>query len=54
MSLKDEQKRVQRERRYPPFWERAVPVMVAVIAIVITALLVIAILVALGMFPGSP
>lgn len=53
VSSKDEQKRVQRERRYPPFWERAVPVMVAVIAIVITALLVIAILVALGMFPGS-
>jgi len=38
-------------RSYPPFWERAVPVLVALIGIMIFALLVVALLVALGFFP---
>jgi hypothetical protein len=39
-------------RSYPPFWERAVPVFVALIVLIIAGLLIIALLVALGIFPA--
>jgi hypothetical protein len=46
-------RREGRERKsYPPFWERAVPVLVAVFVIVIVALIVIASMVALGFISG--
>jgi hypothetical protein len=42
-------KRGKREKReYPPFWDRAVPVLVAVIVLLIVGLIIIASLVALG------
>jgi hypothetical protein len=43
----------KRERRYPPFWERAVPVAVGILALVIVAMIVVIVAVALGVFPGS-
>ena len=39
-------------RRYPPFWEKAVPVFVVVMGFVILLMLVIAIAVILGFFPA--
>jgi hypothetical protein len=42
----------QNKRSYPPFWERAVPILVATIAIIIAGLLVVAVLAAMGLFPG--
>jgi hypothetical protein len=39
------------KRRYPPFWEKAVPVFVVVMGVVILIMLVITIAVALGVFP---
>ena len=41
------------ERRYPPFWERVVPIALGVIAVVMVILLVIILAVALGLIPGS-
>lgn len=49
----NEEKPAPKTRSYPPFWERAVPVVVAMIGIAIAALLIIALLVALGLFPGA-
>jgi uncharacterized integral membrane protein len=40
-------------RSYPPFWERFVPIVLAILGIVIVGLMIVAILVALGVFPGS-
>lgn len=40
------------ERHYPPFWEKAVPVAIAIIGVIIIVLLLISIAVALGLFPG--
>jgi len=39
-------------RSYPPFWEKAVPYLVAAVVVVIVVLLVIAIAVVLGVFPA--
>lgn len=41
------------ERRYPLFWEKAVPVVVAIISVIIVILLLISIAVVMGLFPGS-
>ena len=38
-------------RRYPPFWERAVPIIVAVIGVLVLGLAIVAASVALGVFP---
>lgn len=43
----------KRERRYPPFWEHAVPVAVGILAFVIIVMIVVIVAVALGLFPGS-
>jgi hypothetical protein len=40
------------KRQYPPFYEKAVPVALGIIAVVIIVLLFIIIGVALGLFPG--
>lgn len=40
-------------RRYPPFWEKAVPVFVVVMGMVILIMLVITIAVILGVFPSG-
>ncbi len=41
------------DRRYPPFWEKIVPIAIAIIAVIIIALLIISIAVGLGLFPGA-
>jgi hypothetical protein len=43
----------RRERRYPPFWERAVPVAVGILVLIIVIILVVTVAVALGVFPWA-
>jgi hypothetical protein len=50
MSDKDES--ASRRHRYPPFWDKAVPIAVGIIVVVIVILLIIIVGVALGLFPG--
>lgn len=52
-SRMNQPKQPSEQRRYPPFWERAVPVIVALISIVVLGLAVVAISVALGVFPAG-
>jgi hypothetical protein len=40
-------------RRYPPFWERFVPIVLAILGVVIAGMMVVAVSIALGIFPGS-
>jgi hypothetical protein len=40
-------------RRYPEFWEHAVPIFVVVLGILVVGLVAIAACIALGIFPGS-
>jgi hypothetical protein len=40
-------------RRYPAFWEHAVPIFVVVIGILVMGLAAIAASIVLGIFPGS-
>ncbi|NOQ40315.1 MAG: hypothetical protein GQ562_08350 [Anaerolineales bacterium] len=39
-------------RRYPPFWEKFIPIALGTIVVIIIILLLIAIAVATGIFPG--
>jgi hypothetical protein len=41
------------KRRYPPFWEKVVPIAIGVIAVVVVILLLVIIAVALGLLPGA-
>lgn len=41
------------KRQYPPFYEKLVPIALAIIAIAIVVILVIIVGVALGLFPGA-
>ena len=41
------------KRQYPPFYEKAVPIALGIIAMAIVVLLLIIIGVALGLFPGE-
>lgn len=41
------------KRRYPPFWEKFIPIALGIIAVIIVILLLIIIAIALGVFPGS-
>jgi hypothetical protein len=49
----DSDQRKAPKRRYPPFYERAVPIALVVIAITIVILLVIIFGVALDLFPAA-
>jgi uncharacterized integral membrane protein len=49
----DQKNKKSTQRRYPPFWERAVPVVLTILGIVIVGIVIVAISVALGIFPGS-
>ena len=40
------------KRRYPPFWEKFIPIALGTIVVIIIILLLIAIAVATGIFPG--
>ena len=39
-------------RHYPPFYEKVVPIALAIIALIVVALLLVILGVALGLFPG--
>jgi len=41
------------KRRYPAFWERAVPIVLVVIVLAIVLLLVVVFAVATGLLPGA-
>jgi hypothetical protein len=41
------------KRRYPPFYERAVPIALGIIVLIIVLLLLIIVGVALGLVPGA-
>jgi hypothetical protein len=42
------------KRQYPPFFERAVPIALVMIAVAIGILLIVVLGVLLGLFPGAP
>jgi hypothetical protein len=52
-TMNDQESAGPRKRQYPPFYEKAIPIALGIIAVAVAALLIIAILVALGAFPGS-
>lgn len=43
----------KRKRRYPPVYEKLVPVLLGSIVVAILVILVVIVLVAAGIFPGS-
>ena len=47
------EKRKSKTRRYPPFWERFVPIVLAILGFVIVGVMIVAVTVALGLFPGT-
>jgi hypothetical protein len=49
----DQDRQTPPKREYPPFYEKAVPLALGIIAIVIVILLLIILGVALGLFPGA-
>ena len=49
---KPEEKTIPK-RRYPPFWEKFIPIALGIIAVIIVILLLIIIAVFTGIFPGS-
>ncbi|HUW08183.1 MAG TPA: hypothetical protein VM537_00560 [Anaerolineae bacterium] len=51
MAMKNQGDHTPPRRRYPPFWEKGVPFLVAAVVVVIVVLLIIAIAVVLGVFP---
>ena len=48
-----EAKRTPPERRYPPFFEKAVPIALGIIAVAFVVLLLVIVGVALDLFPGG-
>jgi hypothetical protein len=40
-------------RSYPPFWERFVPIILAILGLIIVVMLIVAVTVAIGIFPGA-
>jgi hypothetical protein len=40
------------KRRYPPFYEKVIPIALGIIALIVIALLLVILGVALGLFPG--
>ncbi len=45
-------KQTPTKRHYPPFYEKVVPIILAIIALIVVALLLVILGVALGLFPG--
>jgi hypothetical protein len=41
------------KRRYPPFWEKFIPIALGIITVIIVILLLIIIAIAFGFFPGA-
>lgn len=50
--MSDKDKRAPAKRQYPPFYEKAVPIALGIIALIIVALLLVILGVAVGLFPG--
>ena len=50
--MNNHENRTTSKRQYPPFWEKAVPIAVGGIAIIIGILLIVIVAVALGFFPS--
>jgi hypothetical protein len=53
MPMNDRDDRTPPKRQYPPFFEKAVPIALAIIVAAIVILLLIIVGVALGLFPGA-
>jgi hypothetical protein len=53
MSKEDQDKHTQPKRQYPRFYEKVVPVALAIIVVAIIILLLIIVGVVLGLFPGG-
>jgi hypothetical protein len=51
--MPSENKRTPSPRRYPAFWEKAVPLIVGIIVLAIVVLLIVIVAVALGLFPAA-
>ena len=51
-AMSDKDDRAPARRQYPPFYEKVVPIVLALIALVVIALLLVILGVALGLFPG--
>ena len=51
--MEERERDTSRKRRYPPFYERAIPIALAILAVVVLVLLLIIAAVVLGMFPGG-
>jgi len=49
--MKNEKVPPSNKRKYPPFWERFIPIAIGIIIFIIILLLIISITVALGLFP---
>jgi hypothetical protein len=52
-TMDDQENAGSPKRQYPPFYEKAVPIALAIIAVAVVILVVVALLVVLGIFPGS-
>ena len=50
--MPDKPDRPPPQRRYPPLYEKLVPIALGIIVLIIVALLLIIVGVALGLFPG--
>jgi hypothetical protein len=50
--MPDSKKPIPPPRRYPPFYEKAVPIALGIIALAIIVLIIIALSVLLGVFPN--
>jgi hypothetical protein len=51
--MNDTDDRTPPKRQYPPFFEKAVPIALAIIVVAIIILLLVIVGVALGLFPGA-
>jgi hypothetical protein len=51
--MRDDDNHTPSKRRYPPFYEKTVPIALGIIAVIIVVLLCIIIGVALGFLPGT-
>jgi hypothetical protein len=51
--MDDKERPARPKRKYPPFYEKAVPIALAIIGVIIVVLLIVILGVALGLFPGT-
>jgi hypothetical protein len=51
--MTDDKRPNSEPKRYPPFWEKWVPVLVTIIVLIVVGLIVVALAVIIGWFPSS-